>query len=75
MKEEPEENTAAGQMAAYLVIPFALACSPVVGYLMGHWLDKWLDTAPYLTYLFLFLGFVAGVRETYRIIKKYGNGS
>lgn len=46
-----------------------------MGWLIGRWLDKKLDTAPYLMYLFLILGFIAGFRELYRIIKRFGNGA
>lgn len=68
-------QTPAGQMAAYLVIPFILAVSPIVGWLIGHALDKWLGTPPFFMFVFLVFGFAAGVRETYRIIKRFGNGS
>lgn len=56
-----------------MTIPFVLAVPPLVGWLIGSWLDDWLGWKPYLMFLFIFLGFVAGVREFYRIIKKYGS--
>ena len=61
------------QIGALITIPFVLAIPPVIGWFIGRWLDKKMDTAPYLMYVFIFLGFLAGIRECYRIIKEYGN--
>lgn len=66
----PENNL--GQIGAYATIPFVLALFPLMGGWIGSYLDKWLDTAPYLMYLFILLGFIAGCREVYRIMKKFG---
>lgn len=63
------------QVGVYLTIPFMLAVSPILGWLFGSWLDKKLSTAPYLMYLFVLIGFAAGIREVYRIIKRFGNGA
>ena len=71
MDDEKEKR----QTAAYVMVPFVIAVSPVVGWFMGRWLDRQFGTTPYLMYLFLILGFVAGFREVYRIIKRFGNGS
>lgn len=60
-------------MGAFVIIPFVLAIPPIVGWLIGRWLDKKINSAPYFTYALLALGFMAGIRECYRIIKKYGN--
>ncbi len=57
-----------------LTIPFILAASPIIGWLIGDWLDKKLGTEPYLMYLFVVIGFAAGFRELFRIIKRFGNG-
>lgn len=62
-------------IGVYATIPFVLAIPPVVGWFFGSWLDKWFLTTPYLMYLFTLLGLVAGFREVYRIVKRFGNGS
>lgn len=74
MSEEEDNRKRMRVMGIYVTLPFVLAVPPIVGWLIGTWLDKWLKTNPYLMYLFIILGFVAGIREFYRIIKKYGNG-
>jgi ATP synthase protein I len=61
------------QMGIVVTIPFILATPPIVGWFIGKWLDKKLDTAPYLMYILIFLGLLAGVIECYRVIKAFGN--
>lgn len=62
------------QLGVYITIPFVLALPPIFGWFIGSWLDKKLDTDPYLMYLFILLGFVAGFREFYRILTRFGDG-
>jgi F0F1-type ATP synthase assembly protein I len=64
----------ATKIGVYLTIPFVLAVSPILGWWIGSWLDKKFDTAPYLMYIGLLFGFVAGFRELYRLIKRFGDG-
>ena len=71
MKEEEPQNY--GQIGAYATIPFILALTPLLAGWIGSRLDKWLDTAPYLMYLFIILGFLAGCREIVRILKQFGD--
>ena len=59
----------------YMTIPFVLAVPPIISWAIGSWLDNKLGTSPFLVILFLILGFIAGGREFYRIIKKYGEGA
>ncbi len=73
MDHPDDKQKRARQIGAYITIPFVLAVPPVLGWFVGNWLDQKLGTEPYLMYLFLVLGFVAGFRELYRIIKKFGN--
>jgi ATP synthase protein I len=51
-------------------IPLILAVSPLMGYGLGYLLDRWLGTGQVLRLVFLGLGFVAGVREMIRLLKK-----
>ncbi|MBA2368746.1 MAG: AtpZ/AtpI family protein [Candidatus Protochlamydia sp.] len=63
------------QAGVFITIPFVIAVSPILGWLIGNWLDKKLNTHPYLMYFGLIMGFAAGFRELYRIIKRFGNGA
>lgn len=67
--KEPNKVTAWRQIGVLSAIPFILALAPIVGYFLGTFLDKKLGTAPWLSYVLLALGFVAGVRETINLVK------
>jgi len=47
-----------------------MVASTFVGYLMGSWLDRWLNTQPWFTIIFLILGIIAGYRELARLAKR-----
>ena len=51
-------------------VPTMLAASVIVGCIIGHYLDSWLDTGPWMLLLFLVLGLAAGVREMLVILRK-----
>lgn len=54
-----------------LAIPMLLIVSPLVGFFLGSFVDRWIKTSPWFTILGLILGFVAGGRETYLIYRRY----
>lgn len=54
-----------------LAIPTLLIVSPLAGFFLGGWLDRWLSTSPWFALIGLLLGFIAGGRETYRIYRRY----
>jgi F0F1-type ATP synthase assembly protein I len=47
-----------------------LAVGLLLGYFGGRWLDEKLSTAPWLMWTGLGLGFLAGFRGIYQLIKK-----
>jgi F0F1-type ATP synthase assembly protein I len=61
----------------------SMGISVVVAVAIGVWvgltLDKWLGTAPWFFYIFLFFGIAAGFRNIYiitsREIRRNGNGT
>lgn len=57
------------QIGILTAIPFVMLAGPVVGYLLGNWLDGMLGTEPYLMIILIILGFVSSGREIYRLIK------
>ncbi|MCE5194766.1 MAG: AtpZ/AtpI family protein [Nitrospiraceae bacterium] len=52
------------------VIGINLVLSTFVGLVIGYGLDKFFNTSPWLTIIFLLLGIVAGFRELMRMAKK-----
>lgn len=73
MNDEEEERKRIRLIGMYMTIPFVLGVPPVIGWLIGHWLDSKFGTDPILMFIFIILGFTAGIREFYRIIKRFGN--
>lgn len=58
---------------ALITIPFAMALPPIVGWWLGRAIDRWLGSTPWAMYGLIILGFIAGVREAIRIIKRFGD--
>ncbi len=71
--QEDNDKQPIKQIGAFITIPFVLAVPPVIGWLIGDWLDHYFHLSPILMYCFVLLGFIAGFREVYRIIKRFGN--
>ena len=44
----------------------------VIGFILGWFLDDWLGTKPWLMLMFVFIGFVAGVLNVYRMASGFG---
>lgn len=53
------------QAGKYLSLAFLLPCCTLVGYVIGHYLDKAFGTS-WLTLVFLLLGIAAGFIELFR---------
>lgn len=58
------------QLALFTTIPMTLLAGPIVGYLIGDYLDRFFNTAPWLMAGFTIMGGISGVRQTILIIKK-----
>lgn len=71
MDEQEDFQKRMRVVGALMTIPFVLAVPPVIGLYVGEWLDGKLGTWIFMP-LLLVLGVVAGIRECYRLIKKYG---
>ena len=70
-KSGDDDKYAAIRRAGVLTaIPFILAIAPIIGFFMGDFLDSWLGTEPYLMIVFVVLGFIAGAREVYKLVKR-----
>ena len=47
-----------------------LVVATFVGFFIGHYLDKYLGTGPWLTIIFLALGLFTGFRDLFRMAKE-----
>lgn len=61
------------QAGLLATIPFLMAVPPVIGLLIGRYLDNRFDTNPIFTIVFLVFGFAASVREVADVLKKAGS--
>ena len=57
------------QIGLVTSVPAVLFIGPVVGLLIGRWLDQKFVSAPVFTAIFVFLGFVAAAREVTAILR------
>jgi ATP synthase protein I len=44
----------------------------VIGFGGGYYLDRWLGTSPWLTFLGFFVGLAAGIVNVYRVMQLAG---
>ena len=62
-----------GQLAKVSIIGIEMVVSTFVGLIMGIYLDKYFETKPLLTVVFLMVGISAGFLNVFREIKKIDN--
>lgn len=67
-KKEEDKYQQYKQIGLLTTIPFMLAAGPILGYLIGSFLDKKFGTEPYLMILFITFGFIASGKQVYNII-------
>lgn len=58
------------QLGMLTFIPMVLVCGPLVGGLLGRWLDLHFKTGQGVMIVLVLLGFAAGATEAYRIIRR-----
>ena len=58
------------RLALYSSVIFLLPATLFGGWVAGRFLDNWLETQPWLTFLGLLLGGVAGFVELFRLLRR-----
>jgi ATP synthase protein I len=53
-------------------VGFAFVIAVVLGWWFGSILDRWLGTTPWLTFIFFFMGLVAGGLNVFRTFSQWG---
>ena len=54
----------------YSTMGLEVGLSVVVGFLIGTWLDKWLEATPWFLLIFGISGIIAGYRSMFRMVKR-----
>jgi ATP synthase protein I len=70
LKERGPEKPLLKQLVEASSVGIYLVVSTFVGLAIGYGLDKLLGTSPYLTFIFLIIGIIAGFRELVRVARK-----
>lgn len=69
-QHEPKNGNPWRQVGVALSLVFVIPVAVAVGGLAGLWLDERLGTKPWLTLILVGVGFIGGMREVLRKLKK-----
>ncbi len=58
------------QLGVLTTIPIILLVGPAIGFFLGSWIDRKFLIYPWVTTIFVFLGFAASGREIVRLLKQ-----
>ena len=72
MTDKQDRKAFFRELGKYSALGLEMAISVVIGMAIGYYLDKWLGTSPWLTIVWIGLGFAAGVRSLYRAAVQSG---
>lgn len=70
MSDEPQGNPRWQRALELSSLGLALPSSIAVGLFFGYWLDRWLNTRPWMLLLFLLLGVVSGFVSLFRGLRR-----
>jgi ATP synthase protein I len=70
LKTPPKYKEAFDQISRYGTVGLELGVSVAIGIAIGFYLDKWLDTSPWLTIFMMLCGTVSGFIRIYRALKE-----
>ncbi|HLA51351.1 MAG TPA: AtpZ/AtpI family protein [Thermodesulfobacteriota bacterium] len=74
LEDMEEENKGFLKKATWLSsLGISMVVATFVGLYIGVYLDRVFSTDPWFTIIFLIIGIVAGFRNIYTLIKKYGS--
>jgi ATP synthase protein I len=71
-RDEEDRYWAIRQAGLLTTIPVLLAASPIIGFFIGRFIDRKVNTEPVFSAVFLLLGFIAGAIQTARVVKLAG---
>jgi ATP synthase protein I len=71
LMDNPKKDKSFLQMADLVTMGMAMVLCIVMGLVAGIYLDKWMETEPIFTLLFIFGGILAGFRIMYKTYMKF----
>lgn len=73
-RDEEDRYDAIRQAGLLTTIPILLAVSPIIGFLIGRFIDRRAGTQPIFSAVFVVLGFLAGALQVVRMVRIAGEG-
>lgn len=70
MKSEEETSAEKRKLAAYSSVGMMFPASIAVGTAIGYFLDRWLNTSPYLLIIFALYGIAAGFANLIKVTRQ-----
>lgn len=70
--DDEKDNSVYKQLFNASTVGMALVAGMLVGGAIGYFLDKWLGTSPWLLFIFLIFGVIAGIKNAIHYMKKAG---
>ena len=70
--DEEKDKSVYKQLFNASTVGMALVSGMLVGGAIGYFLDKWLGTSPWLLFIFLIFGVIAGIKNAIHYMKKAG---
>lgn len=67
MSDTQQSNRSSG-LGLAMRMGTEMVAATLIGLAIGHWLDRWLDTGPWMTVVFLLLGISSGFLNVYRAV-------
>ncbi len=64
------QNNVTRTLLGYSSLGIEMGLCVVIGLLIGHYLDKYFTTYPYLTVIFMIFGIIAAFRAVYSAYKR-----
>ena len=66
MTDREDRRALFRELGKYSALGLELAIAVIIGLAIGYYLDKWLGTGPWMTVVWLAIGFAAGLRSLFR---------
>ena len=72
MTDKQDRRALFRDLGRYSALGLEMAIAVILGLAIGYYLDKWLGTGPWMTVIWIGIGFAAGVRSLYRAAVRSG---
>ena len=69
-RKKPQQNEFSKALSFFLQISVTIIACLVVGIFLGYFLDRWLNTSPWMILVFTFLGVAAAFKSIFDFAKK-----